>query len=74
METNENPTIMHSRLIPVTKWQEYHMYPTLGALRALIFKAKENGFDKVIRRIGGRVLVNEDAYFQWVEEQNRQGV
>ena len=64
----------YDNLIPVTKWNEYHMYPTIGALRALIFNAKKNGFDKVIRRIGGRVLIKEDAYFQWVEEQNGQGV
>ena len=32
----------YGNLIPVTKWNEYHMYPTIGALRALIFNAKKN--------------------------------
>ena len=64
----------YSNLIPVTKWNDYYDFPTIGGLRALIFNAKKNGFDKVIRRIGGRVLIKEDAYFQWVEEQNGQEV
>ena len=58
------------RLIPVTKWNDYYDYPKLGGLRALIFNEHTNGFDKVIRRIGRRVLIKEDAFFQWVEENN----
>ena len=58
------------RLIPVTKWNNYYDYPTIGGLRALIFNAEKNGFNKVIRRIGSRVLINEQAFFEWVEEIN----
>lgn len=43
---------------------------TTGCLRALIFNARFNGFDKVIRRIGGRVLIKLSAFNQWVEEKN----
>lgn len=57
-------------LIPVTKWNDYYDYPKLGGLRALIFNEHINGFDKVVRRIGRRVLIKEDAFFQWVEENN----
>ena len=71
MTTKE--TAVQDRLIPVTKWGEYYDYPTLGALRALIFNAKKNGFDKVIRRINSRVLIKESAYFDWVEEINKNG-
>ena len=63
-----------TRLIPVTKWNDYHAYPTIGALRALIFNAHKNGFDKVIRRVGGRVLIKEDAFFEWVETINSKAV
>ncbi len=62
-----------NRLIPVTKWVNYYDYPTIGALRALIFNAHQNGFSKVIRRINGRVLLKESAYFEWVEEINGNG-
>ena len=64
MKSNE------TRLIPVTKWNDYYDYPTIGGLRALIFNADKNGFNKVIRRIGSRVLLNEQAFFDWVEEIN----
>ena len=59
-----------SRLIPVTKWNEYHQWPPLGGLRHLIFHADKNGFDKVIKRCGRRVLIDEVAFFSWMEAQN----
>jgi hypothetical protein len=35
-------------------------------MRHLIFFAKSNGFDAVIRRVGRRVLIDEAAFFHWV--------
>lgn len=58
------------RLILVTDWNKHFDYPTIGGLRALIFNADTNGFNKVIRRIQSRVLINVEAYFNWVEEIN----
>lgn len=72
LKTKEN-TQKQGDLIPVTKWNLYHDYPTIGALRALIFNADKNGFNNVIRRIGGRVLIKESAFFEWVEEINGRG-
>lgn len=60
------------RLIPITKWNEYHPHPPIGGLRSLVFNAATNGFDHCIRRIGRRVLIDEDAFFEWVESQNKQ--
>ena len=69
MENNES-TKPQTRLIPATKWNEHHQWPPLGGLRHLIFNEKINGFSKVIRRCGRRVLIDEAAFFQWMEEQN----
>ena len=63
-----------TRLIPVPRWSDYHDYPTENALRHLIFQEKQNGFYKVIKRIGRRVLIDERAFFAWVEEINKNGV
>ncbi len=60
----------HSELIPVTKWNQYHVWPTTSALRHLIWEADKNGFNKVIRRVGRAVLLDEEAFYQWVEDQN----
>lgn len=59
---------METRLIPVTKWNEYHNWPPLGGLRGLIFHKDTNGFDKVVKKIGRRSLIDEKAFFEWVEE------
>lgn len=59
-----------TRLIPVPKWNHYHEWPPVGGLRHLIFFAKENGFDKVVKRCGRRVLIDEKAFFEWVESKN----
>jgi hypothetical protein len=58
------------RLIPVTKWPEHHEWPTVAAIRHLIFNEQQNGFHSVVRRVGKRVLIDEQAFFNWVEQQN----
>jgi len=60
-----NPT----RYIPVSEWHNYHPWPKNGGLRYLIFHAKTNGFDQVIRRAGRRVLIDEQAFFAWMNQQ-----
>lgn len=59
----------HRWLIPVTLWQSRHFWPTTNGLRALIFNSKSNGFDKCIRRIGRRILIDEAAFYSWVDQQ-----
>ncbi|MBI1318321.1 MAG: hypothetical protein GC168_05125 [Candidatus Hydrogenedens sp.] len=59
-----------TRLIPLTKWNDHHDWPPIGGLRHLVFNAKENGFERCIRRVGRRVLIDEAAFFAWVDEQN----
>lgn len=63
-------TTAKTELIPATNWNEHHPWPPIGGLRHLIFFADTNGFNKVIRRIGRRVLIDEAAFFDWA---NRQG-
>lgn len=57
------------RLIPVTAWNEFHPWPPVGGLRHLVFHAKQNGFEQVVRRAGRRVLIDEAAFFRWVSQQ-----
>jgi hypothetical protein len=58
------------RLIPLTRWSTYHEWPTLGGLRWLVANEHTNGFDRVVRRAGRRVLIDEEAFFEWVRAQN----
>ena len=59
------------RLIPVTEWNDYHPWPSQGGLRHLIFHAHTNGFGAVIRRCGRRILIDEQAFFRFMDQ--RQG-
>lgn len=59
------------RLIPLTEWNDYHCWPPTGGLRHFVFHADANGFAKVVKRVGRRVLIDEAAFFEWVDEQNQ---
>jgi len=67
---HEASTTSSRRLIPAAQWNDHHEWPPIGGLRHLIFHAKSNGFDRVVRRVGGRVLIDEAQFFRWVDEQN----
>ena len=63
---NEIDSEISNRYIPASKWQEYHPWPAIGGLRHLIFNAETNGFNNVIVRAGRRVLIDEKAFFEWL--------
>lgn len=66
-----NSGTLQTRLIPINKWNNYHDYPTAGAWRQLIFRNKNNIVEKVIKRNGGRLLIDEAAYFEFINEINQ---
>jgi hypothetical protein len=61
---------MATRLIPVPKWNEFHPWPPPGGMRYLIFNAKRNGFAKAFKRVGKRVLIDEEVFFECIDEKN----
>ena len=66
-----NDIYSNKKLFTVNQWASHHPWPPKGGLRHLIFNAKTNGFNKVIRKIGRRVLIDEEAFFEWA---NAKGV
>jgi len=58
------------RLIPVTKWEDVHLWPSERSLRHYIFNEDTNGFSQCLVRVGRRVLIDEDLFFDWAREQN----
>ena len=68
---NQTSQLTNQELIPLTKWNDYFDYPTIGTLRQLVYFEDTNGFSKVIRRIGCRIYIKVSAFFEWVEETNR---
>lgn len=70
--TTENSRQANTRLLTISQWTREHNWPPQGGLRYLIFNEKTNGFHKVIKRIGKRVLIDENAFFEWVNQQNEE--
>lgn len=62
-----------TRYIPVAKFDQYHPWPTPLAIRNRIHAARRGtdaDFLKCIKKVGGRVLVDEEAFFAWLENQD----
>ena len=70
MSSDITPAYNKKRLIPAADWNLHHQWPPVAGLRHLIFHEHSNGFSKVTRRVGRRVLIDEAAFFQWVEERD----
>lgn len=68
---NEVTYTPKTRLIPVGKWPDFHCYPTISGLRFLILNASINGMTDhgVIKRVGRKILIDEAAFFRWVDAQ-----
>lgn len=56
------------RVIPLTRWPDFHDYPSVAGLRWLVFNSKHNGFGSVIRRAGWRILIDEAEYFRYLKD------
>ena len=69
----EEKTPKTRKLSTVRHFSQAHPAFPEGGLRYLIFHAEKNGFAKCIRRIGSKVLLDEEIFFQIIEEQNQQG-
>lgn len=61
---------MTMNLLTIKQFSEEHKAFTVGALRKLIFNSESNGLKKALKRIGGRVYINEPDFFAWVDEIN----
>jgi hypothetical protein len=58
------------RLIPITKWNDFHSCPP-GGLRHSRFHAETNGFASAFKRVSRRVLIDEAEFFRCVERQDQ---
>ena len=66
----ETPPIR--RLRTVTQLCEEHPAFTPGGIRWLLFNRRENGLESAVVKIGRRVLIDVDMFFEWIAAQNRQ--
>ena len=64
-------TPLKGELIPAVKWNNYYDYPSLPAIRHLIFKNKRGFRDKVVKYSGRRILLCVESFYAWIAEQNQ---
>ncbi len=61
-------------LFTLKQFCERHQAFTNGGMRHLIFHADSNGLadSESIIRVGRRILINEERFFSWLEEKNKE--
>lgn len=69
-QASKPPVAAETRLVPIDTWEQIHPWPTASGLRTMIYRHDENGADAWIVRVGGRVLVDEAAFFAWAKSKN----
>ncbi len=62
---------MTRNLLTVRQFAEKHRAFSEASLRFSIQNSNKNGFDKVIRRLGRKILIDECAFFKWVDALSR---
>lgn len=67
---SESVSSLNTRYITVKNWNNYHTWPNEAGLRHLIFYKKENGFHKVVKKVGKRVLIDETEFFKWMQNKD----
>ena len=60
------------QLYTVTQFCQHHPAFTQGGLRWLLFNRETNGLKKAVVRVGRKLLIDENAFFAWLDEQNEQ--
>lgn len=65
-EQNKQPSLLTVKLL-------VNKYPWLteGGIRHFLFHMNENGLYKAVRKMGRRILIDETAFFAWIEGQGK---
>jgi hypothetical protein len=67
---NRHP-ISRRRLHTVRQFCQAHPAFTLGGIRWLLFHRQTNGLERAVVRVGRRILIDEEKFFGWLDEQNK---
>ena len=58
-----------SNLYTVKQFAELHPAFSEASLRYHIFHEETNGLKSALVRVGRKILIKEDAFFDWIENQ-----
>ena len=65
------PRFSHQRrLATVVEFcMKYPAFP-IGGLRWLLFHREQNGLDQAVIKLGRKILIDEEKFFEWLDSQN----
>ena len=55
------------KYIALQDWDKHHDFPSIKHFRKLLQSASRNGLDKIVRKVGGLIVIKEDEFFEWVK-------
>lgn len=64
---------MSKTYLTVRQFSEKHTAFSQSSLRALIFHRQANGFAPAFLRIGRKILIDEETFFEVIEKLNKRG-
>jgi hypothetical protein len=65
------PRLPVRQLHTVQQFCNMHPAFTPGGMRWLLFQREQNGLARAIVHIGRRLLIDEEKFFAWLEEQQK---
>lgn len=64
-DTPKEPAQTQNRMIPLSKWNDFHSWPTVNSLRGMVFSSYRTGADYFVKKIANRLIVDESLFFAW---------
>ena len=74
MQTIETQNNTLENLYTVKQFAAKFKFVSQASLRFLIFNADTNKFNKVIKRIGKKILLDSVAFDNWLKESNQENI
>lgn len=69
MAINNNEVRTKPHLVTVRQFCEQYPWPTESAVRAYIYRAEEKGLTDAFIRVGRRVLIDAEKFFELIREE-----
>lgn len=61
------PRVAHRHLRKVSQFCEEYPAFTPGGVRWLLFQRQQNGLEHAVVRIGRRLLIDVEKFFEWID-------
>lgn len=66
-QLDKNQIIEGKKFYTVSEYSKKHGWPSVGGLRSIIFNEIQFKAQACFKRVGRRVLIDEDEFLKWIE-------